>query len=82
MIVAEVTGLGIHWAEPRDLVVRKMSFRINDPDHPGICSHHPGGAQVLFCDGWEMFLPESTDPRLVQALTTIAGGEDVSAVFE
>jgi prepilin-type processing-associated H-X9-DG protein len=82
ILVAEVTGLGIHWAEPRDLPFQKMSFRINDPDHQGIGSHHTGGAQMVFCDGAVMFIPNFTDPRLVQALATIAGGEDVSAVFE
>jgi prepilin-type processing-associated H-X9-DG protein len=80
--VVEVTGSGISWTEPRDLVVQEVSFRINDADHLGISSHHPGGAQVLFCDGSTRFLPESTDPQLIQAMTTIAGGEDVSELWK
>ncbi len=78
IMIVEIKDLDIHWAEPRDLKFDEMSFRINDPDRPSISSHHPGGAHVAFCDGRVRFLKNDTDPKIVRALLTIAGGEDVS----
>lgn len=40
-----------------------------------IYSQHPGGANVLFCDGSVHFLPDSLDVSILCALTTRAGGE-------
>ncbi len=78
IMIVETKNLHIHWAEPRDLKFDEMSFRINDPDRPSISSHHPGGAHVVFCDERVRFLKDDTDPEIVRALLTIAGGEDVS----
>jgi prepilin-type processing-associated H-X9-DG protein len=80
--VIETYGLGIRWYEPRDLRVDEMSFKINDPEYVGIASRHPGGVDVALADGSVRFLPENTDPRAVEAMTTINGGEDVSAVLK
>ena len=80
--VVETYGLGIPWYEPRDLRADEMTFRINDPEYFGIASRHPGGAQVGLADGSVRFLPETLDPRGVESLTTINGGEDVSAALK
>lgn len=80
--VVETYGLGTAWYEPRDLRADEMTFKINDPEYFGIASQHPGGAQASLADGSVRFLPESLDPRGVEALTTIHGGEDVSAVLK
>ncbi|MFC1597794.1 DUF1559 domain-containing protein [Planctomycetota bacterium] len=80
--VVEVVGSGILWTEPRDLVAEEINFRINDPERPGIGSRHPGGMQVLLCDGAVTFVSETTDPELLRAMTTIAGGEDISESYD
>jgi prepilin-type processing-associated H-X9-DG protein len=82
ILVVEVADSGIHWAEPRDLTAAEISFRINDPQRQGIGSPHRPGANVLFCDGGVRFVHEETDPKLLEAMTTIAGGEDVSQFWE
>ncbi len=75
--VVETYGLGIRWYEPRDLRVEEITFKINDPEYFGIASRHPGGAQVGLADGSVRFLPDTVDPRAVEAMTTVNGGEDV-----
>jgi prepilin-type processing-associated H-X9-DG protein len=45
----------------------------------GFGSYHPGGANFAFCDGSVKFLKSTTDPRVLSALSTRAGGEVISA---
>jgi hypothetical protein len=73
--VVETYGVGIRWYEPRDLHVDEMSFKINDPEYFGIASYHKIGANVGFADASVRFVPDSTDPRAVEAATTISGGK-------
>ena len=75
--VVEVVGSGIQWTEPRDLRAEEINFRINDLERLGIGSRHRRGTNVLLCDGSVHFVHETTDPELVRAMTTIAGGEIV-----
>jgi prepilin-type N-terminal cleavage/methylation domain-containing protein/prepilin-type processing-associated H-X9-DG protein len=42
-----------------------------------IFSFHPGGAQVVWCDGHVSLIPQSTDRRVVRQLVTPQGGEVV-----
>jgi prepilin-type N-terminal cleavage/methylation domain-containing protein/prepilin-type processing-associated H-X9-DG protein len=42
-------------------------------------SGHPGGANFAFADGSVRFLSNSTSPQTLQALSTSAGGEVISA---
>jgi hypothetical protein len=82
ILFVEIKNSGIHWAEPRDLDFAGMSFRINDPKQKGISSYHPNGAFAVFADGSVHFFRNDTDPKIVKALTTIDGGEDVSAYIK
>jgi prepilin-type processing-associated H-X9-DG protein len=41
--------------------------------------YHPGGANVAMADGSVRFVKETVDPRIFEALATIAGGETVPA---
>jgi prepilin-type processing-associated H-X9-DG protein len=43
---------------------------------------HKGGANVLMADGSVRFVKESVDPKVFEALSTIAGGEKVSATWD
>lgn len=78
ILVAEVYGTGVAWAEPRDINAKDASLRINDASPNAIRSRHRGGAHVLFCDGRIGFLRETLDPKTVEAMATIAGGEAIS----
>jgi prepilin-type processing-associated H-X9-DG protein len=54
----------------------------NNNNQPGVyslSSRHPGGANVLLCDGSVKFLKDSTNIQTIWALGSRAGGEIVSA---
>ncbi|MHC4179485.1 MAG: DUF1559 domain-containing protein [Planctomycetota bacterium] len=82
IMVVEVANSGIHWMEPGDLKAEDITFAINDGTPAGIRSEHPGGAHVLFCDTRVQFLPDSTDPAPIEAMSTIASGEDAGELPE
>ncbi len=84
IMVTDGVGANVNWLEPRDLDVDTMTFRIL---HPGnkptpqvtdISSGHPMLAVVVMCDGIVKTLPDDIDPKLLEALTTIDGGETVN----
>ena len=81
IMFVEIKDSGIHWAEPRDLDFGSMSFRVNDPKGRGISSYHPGVAGVELADGSHGTIGDDIDPKLLKALITINGGEDVSKFF-
>jgi prepilin-type processing-associated H-X9-DG protein len=50
---------------------------INGPD--GFGGYHAGGSIFLFCDGSTRFISENIDSSIMEALTTIRGGEVIGA---
>jgi prepilin-type processing-associated H-X9-DG protein len=85
IMVVEAADAGINWMEPRDIDAEGLRFRIGANrvaerrvTNSEISSRHPGGADVLFCDGSVRFLSERTDPKTLKALATIAGHETVT----
>jgi prepilin-type N-terminal cleavage/methylation domain-containing protein/prepilin-type processing-associated H-X9-DG protein len=52
---------------------------VSYPAHYGMSSFHPGGANILMCDGSVRFLKNTTNVVTVWSLGTRAGGEVVSA---
>jgi prepilin-type processing-associated H-X9-DG protein len=87
IMVAECAGVGINWLEPRDLKTDEMTFHINhvgsdgQPGKSDISSAHYGTANVLFCDGSVRSLSNGLDPKVLEALLTIDGGEKLPADY-
>ena len=79
ILVVEVTGSGINWAEPRDLTLEEFAYRINDGSGKGICSKHPGGAMVLVADGSVRFVSDALDPETLRRLILRNDGLPVSS---
>jgi prepilin-type processing-associated H-X9-DG protein len=77
LLAVEVENVDIAWTEPRDLDVRTMSLKLNDPARAGISSKHYRGANVSFADGGKKFMTEGISPRDLKAMMTIDGGEEV-----
>jgi len=78
ILVVEVADSDFPWIEPRDLHVLQMAPGINPEEGQGISSHHrDGGVNVLFADGTVRTLPNDTPPEKIEAMLTIAGGEQV-----
>jgi hypothetical protein len=83
ILLVEMSNSGICWSEPRDWEVPDGPIAVNDPNVPGPRSEHPARVvSVAFCDGSSKSLKESIDPKLLRALLTVDGGEDVRAFFE
>ncbi len=83
IMVAEAAGDGINWMEPRDIDAEKMPLAIEHhtsnapPKEPAISSDHSNVANVVFCDGHVQSLSTNIDPKVLRALITIDGDEDV-----
>ncbi len=77
IMIGEMSHSGILWTEPRDLNVEEMSSRLNDPEQIGLRSDHSGGVQIGIGDGSVRWISNSIDPKLLEALITINGGEDM-----
>ena len=75
IMLGEMSESCIHWMEPRDLKMDKMSFKINDRTSPSFRSMHPHGVNVLFVDGAVRGLSKDIDPKVLKAALTISGGE-------
>lgn len=80
LMVAEATGAGIHWMEPRDLDVTAMTFKINGSPND-ISGEHPGIAQAVLGDGSCHALQSALDAETLRILTTKAGGEPLYGNF-
>lgn len=65
------------WMQGGKATIRPLTTKpyINGPD--GIGGTHTGGCQVLMADGSVRYFSEDTDPHVLEALVTIAGGEVV-----
>lgn len=81
LAVVEMAPTDIYWNEPRDLPLKRMSFRLNDPAKPSVSSVHPGGATVVFADGHTQFLSDAISPEVLKALITIHGNEMIKGDF-
>ncbi len=83
LIVVEACGSNVVWTEPRDQPVAAAAMSVNGPgQRPGesdslISSYHTAGAQVALADGSVHFISESTDARVLRALLSIDGGEEI-----
>jgi prepilin-type processing-associated H-X9-DG protein len=77
IMVVEVAGTGVNWAEPVDLDASSLRTPINAGGPGTTGSRHGRGIQAAMCDGSVRFLDENTDPVTLQAMITRAGGEPI-----
>jgi prepilin-type processing-associated H-X9-DG protein len=80
MAVAETSVLQAPWTSGGDATVRGL-----DPSRPPYIGRtgqfggtHQGGISILFADGSVRHIRESIDPKVFEALATIAGGEPLA----
>ncbi len=64
---------GKSWMEPVDLIDSMIDFQIGGD----LGGNHNNGANALFADGEVRFLPITTSSEDLEAMSTVAGGENV-----
>ncbi len=83
VLLAEACGQQIVWTEPRDIEVTSTNVGFNLPGSrlghsPAVwSSYHQGGAMTAFADGGVRSLSPRIDPRVLRALLTADGGEQL-----
>lgn len=65
------------WSNGHNCFAEEQNTGINQSSGNELRSDHPGGAQVVFCDGHVAFLSERIEQTTLNALLTRAGGETV-----
>jgi len=77
IMVVEVSGTGVNWAEPVDLDVADLTLPLSSGGSETTGSHHPGGINAAWCDGSVHFLSDGIAQEVLDAMITKAGGEPV-----
>jgi prepilin-type N-terminal cleavage/methylation domain-containing protein/prepilin-type processing-associated H-X9-DG protein len=60
-------------------ILLEKDRRVNQTNRGGLFSFHPGGVHAAFADGSVQFIDEATDPHVIAAMATRAGGKDETA---
>jgi prepilin-type processing-associated H-X9-DG protein len=79
IMLVEVGRSGLNWLQPSDCDLKAGGLQISGVAGQGIRSDHPGVVNALFCDGAVRSISTPLDPRALEAMSTIAGGEDRSS---
>ena len=78
LMVVEVKGTGVNWAEPKDLDASTVTYPLGSGTGSSPDSNHPGGLNAALCDGSVRFISDSISPQTFNALMTKAGAEMIS----
>jgi prepilin-type processing-associated H-X9-DG protein len=79
ILAVEVLNSGVHWAEPKDLDIRTMIFKINAGGSNGIGAPWKSGANVAFADGSVRLLSKDLLESTLRAMITRNGGEAIES---
>lgn len=77
MIVEADSGDAVHWMSPQDIDLQMFTAAGSHRDAGG----HVGGAHVLIADGAVIFVTDSMDPNMREAMITRDQGETISSAF-
>jgi hypothetical protein len=72
----------VEWTKPDDLPFPGRAVFDPPPPLPKLGGPFPDGFHGLTCDGWVHFFPANTDEKLLAALVTINGGENLGPEWE
>ncbi len=83
IMVVEAVGAHLPWSAPRDIDIAdadsiQAGIDANSSMAKGLSSCHPFGVNVLFCDGSVRFINATIDRKILKAMLTIDGGEQIN----
>jgi prepilin-type processing-associated H-X9-DG protein len=78
LMVVEVSGTGVNWAQPQDLDASTVTYPLGSGAGNSPGSNHPGGLNAALCDGSVRFISDNISPQTFNALMTKAGAEMIS----
>lgn len=81
ILVVEVNGTGVNWADPTDLSAATITFPASNGGPGNAGSLHPGGLNVAMCDGSVRFVSNSIGQQVFQQMITASGGEVLPPQF-
>ncbi len=79
LLVVEVKGRGVHWAEPTDLDFQQFIVATTNGNPTFGLSEHPGGFQAALCDGSVRFTTNTTDLTTLSRLVQHNDGQVIPA---
>lgn len=84
LLIVETAARNGPWTAGGDPTVRPVDPALRPHIGPGrpFGGLHPGGVNAAFADGSVRFLRGSIDPRVFEALATVAGGEPLPAGWD
>lgn len=75
VLFVEVADSDINWMSPCDMAFEHAIMGVNVDRCAGISSHHPGGANVGFIDGFINFLHDDVVSEDLRRMLTLGGGK-------
>ncbi len=67
IMIVEVANSRTHWTDPNDLSFDRVSEKISTVDNgQAITGHRAGGAYVIMCDSYSVFVKESVDEMVLR----------------
>ncbi len=77
VLLVEAVNTGIDWMEPRDLSLDDLHYAFDTKVGKSISSFHREGVYVVMANTWTTVLPTDIDRKLLRALFTYNGGEEL-----
>ncbi|HBN76306.1 MAG TPA: hypothetical protein DD473_10910 [Planctomycetaceae bacterium] len=81
LMITEAAEMNVQWLEPRDILFSDVTTKPRDMLGIGPSSHHKNGLNAFYADGHASIISKDVNPKVLRALITWNGGEEVPEGF-